>query len=142
MSGIEHRYTVDVMWKGREESQVRAEGRPAIEFGPPPEFGGGNTRWSPEHMIVASISTCFMLTFMSLAEKTKLSVQVHKCPVEGVLTQGEDRRWSFTQFFVRPELNVPKEEQEKARTLLEKAEKYCLISQSVKGHVAVEPVFA
>ena len=137
-----HVYAVDLQWAGNKTGVLVSEGLPHLNFGAPTQFGGEGTRWTPEHLIVASLNTCFTLTFMALAEKTKLPVQIKRLPVEGFLTQGEDRRWSFTKFIIRPELVVPKEDQEKTKTLLEKAEKYCLISGSLKGSIVIEPRFA
>ena len=42
-------------------------GLPTLEFAAPPEFGGPGGIWSPEHLFVASVSSCLMTTFRSMA---------------------------------------------------------------------------
>lgn len=38
----------------------------------PPEFGGPERTWSPEHLFVAAVSSCLMTTFRAIAEMSEL----------------------------------------------------------------------
>ncbi|HEX4850122.1 MAG TPA: OsmC family protein, partial [Puia sp.] len=49
----------------------------------PYSFGGSGREWSPEHLFIASISSCFMTTFLVLLEKNKLSISNYECQAKG-----------------------------------------------------------
>ncbi len=46
-----------------------------IEVATPPEFPKGIAGiWSPEHLLVAAVSSCLMTTFLAVAENSKLGI--------------------------------------------------------------------
>jgi organic hydroperoxide reductase OsmC/OhrA len=47
---------------------LSAAGRPNIVVGSPPEFKGEPDIWAPEELLVGSLNTCMMLTFLALAQ--------------------------------------------------------------------------
>jgi organic hydroperoxide reductase OsmC/OhrA len=99
----------------------------------PAEFGGPGNRWSPETLLVAAVGDCFLLTFRAVAQASKLPWTRLQCRVEGTLDRVE-RALQFTRFDLRAHLEVPPGvDAELARRLLEKAERACLISNSLKA---------
>ncbi len=51
-----------------------------IEIATPPQFPKGIPGiWSPEHLFTASVSTCFMTTFLAVAENSKLEFKSFTC---------------------------------------------------------------
>ena len=46
---------------------LSAAGRLNIVVGSPPEFKGQPDVWAPEELLVGSVNTCLMLTFLALA---------------------------------------------------------------------------
>ena len=48
-------------------SAMDAEG--TVRVGTPPEFGGSGKPWSPEHLFLSSVSSCFMSTYIVFAKK-------------------------------------------------------------------------
>ena len=127
-------------------SLARSEGEVTLESerlaslvsAPPTEFGGPGNRWSPETLLVAAHSDCFVLSFRAVAEASKLSWVSLRCQVEGTLDRVE-RVTQFTAFVVRASLTVPAgTDVERARGLLEKAEKVCLIANSLKAKATLE----
>lgn len=121
-----------------------APGLPTIESAPPPEFDGPGGVWSPESMLVAAVADCFILTFRSIARAARFEWLGVECRVDGVLDRvsGVAR---FTRFSTSARLTVaPGSDGDKARTLLERAEKLCLISNSLSGerHLELEIVNA
>ncbi|MDE1924139.1 MAG: OsmC family protein [Gammaproteobacteria bacterium] len=123
---------------------LQAPGLPAIETAAPPEFDGPGGVWSPESMLVAAVADCFILTFRSIARAAHFEWLGVECRVDGVLDRvsGVAR---FTRFSTSARLTVaPGSDGGKARTLLERAEKLCLISNSLSGerHLELEIVNA
>ncbi len=56
-----HEYRVEAIGAVGRNGVVHAEGiLPAISFSPPPEFQGEVGRWTPEHLLVAAVASCFI----------------------------------------------------------------------------------
>jgi organic hydroperoxide reductase OsmC/OhrA len=105
----------------------------------PAEFGGPGDCWSPETLLVGAVGDCVILTFRAVARASKLPwISLH-CDVTGTLDRIE-RTTQFTSFDVLAHLEVPAgTDPEQARRALEKAERTCLISNSLKGTIHLIP---
>ena len=124
---------------GRPEGAVAltSPGLPEIATAPPPEFGGPGNAWSPETLLCASLADCFVLSFRAIARGSGFEWSALECRVEGVLERA-DAVTRFTKYTTYARLEVPRgSAAEKARRILEKAERACLISNSVRGERAV-----
>ena len=124
---------------GRPEGAVAltSPGLPEIATAPPPEFGGPGGVWSPETLLCASLADCFVLSFRAIARASGFEWIALECRVEGVLERVAGVT-QFTKYTTHARLEVPSgSAAEKARRLLEKAERVCLISNSVRGERAV-----
>jgi len=53
-------------------------GKSGDRRGQPPEFKGEPGNWSPEELLVGSLNTCIMLTFLTLAQARPDAGQVRK----------------------------------------------------------------
>jgi peroxiredoxin-like protein len=135
-----HEYRVHAFGAGGRNGVVRAEGvLPCISFSAPPEFLGEPGCWTPEHFLVAAVTSCFVSTFSGIAEKSHLEFATFNLDAEGVLGN-EDGIWRFTEIKLRPVVTVLKEEdRDRAIRLLEKAEKACLIARSLQCKVVLFP---
>ena len=65
-------YATEVEWSSEKAGLLYGPSLPAIVFGAPPEFKGREGQWTPEHLLVASVNACFMLTFLAVAENSNL----------------------------------------------------------------------
>ena len=117
-----------------------ADSLPMIEVASPPEFGGPEAVWSPEHLYVASISTCLMTTFRSIADNSKLEVLEYSDEATGYLIRAEDRLYKIESVTLRPRIVIDDESKvDRTKRLIEKAEAVCLISRSVESRIDLEP---
>jgi organic hydroperoxide reductase OsmC/OhrA len=134
-------YPVTVSWtSGRAGYAESVDGLPGLLLAAPPEFGGEEGLWTPEHLLVASVASCLMTTFLAIAELSKLEVESLEVGASGHLVRGEDRRYRFDRITVRPVVGVVGESaREKALRLLAKAEELCLITRSLSAEVQMEP---
>lgn len=134
-------YPVNVSWtSGRAGYAESVDGLPGLPLAAPPEFGGEEGLWTPEHLLVASVASCLMTTFLAIAELSKLEVESLEVGASGHLVRGEDRRYRFDRITVRPVVGVVGESaREKALRLLAKAEEVCLITRSLSARVLMEP---
>ncbi|MEQ1801185.1 MAG: OsmC family protein [Gammaproteobacteria bacterium] len=117
---------------------IASTGLPAIGTAPPAEFDGPGDAWSPETLLVASIADCFILTFRGVSRAATFSWDGLECVVEGTLERvaGVTR---FSRFTTRATLTVGSSaDHAKARELLERAEKVCLVANSLLGERLLE----
>jgi len=136
-----HFYEVDLSWeqgrKGLMSSPILNEN---IEVATPPEFANGVPGiWSPEHLLIAAVNSCLMTTFLAIAENSKLSFKDFQCNANGKLEK-LDGKYMITEITLRPLLTISNEsEKERAERVLQKSEAACLISNSVKSKVLMQP---
>jgi len=102
-----------------------------IESEPPEQYGGPGDRWSPETLLVASVSDCFVLTFRAIAEASKLEWNHIECNATGILDRVEGST-RFTRFDLAVKLDVPTGTDEpRAQRILEKSKSACLVTNSL-----------
>jgi hypothetical protein len=105
----------------------------------PPEFPQGEAGlWSPEHLLIGAVASCFMTTFLAIAEKARLNFKSFHCKAVGNLDT-QDGLLMITEITIIPQVELVNPlDAEKAEMLLEKAEKHCLITHSIKSKVNLE----
>jgi organic hydroperoxide reductase OsmC/OhrA len=131
MHPFPHRYRVRIGAEPEGPVRISGDGLPEIASLPPVEFGGPGDRWSPETLLLASVADCFTLTFRSIAKASRFEWRELSAETEGLLER-ESGNSRFTQLRTRARLVVPHgTDAAKARLLMEKAEKGCLISNSL-----------
>lgn len=135
----EHDYPVTLRVTGPFTAHVSARDIPTtFDVSTPPEFGGPVGDWSPEHLYVASLSTCLMTTFQAIARISSIEVIEYEDEALGHLQRGEDKRYRMDTVTLRPRIVVPEGQRERAERLVDKAEEACLISRSVNTNVIVQ----
>jgi peroxiredoxin-like protein len=136
-----HSYLVNLKWnEGRIGEISSPELNSKIEIATPPQFPKGvDGIWSPEHLFTAAVNSCFMTTFLSIAENSRLEFTEFSCSAIGNLDQ-IDGKFLMTEIILNPVLLITKEaDRGKAERVLGKSEKACLISNSIKSNVVLNP---
>jgi peroxiredoxin-like protein len=138
MKAFPHRYCVKAAGQVTGDVELTTERLTMLRSASPAEFDGPGNRWSPETLLVGAVADCFILTFRVIAKASKLSWVSLECEVTGTLDR-VDRVTQFTHFDIAAHLVVPGEQDaDQARHALEKAERNCLISSSLKGSVTLD----
>lgn len=138
---MSHQYNVNLKWNAERVGEVSSpELNIKIEVATPPQFPKGvEGVWSPEHFFTAAVNSCFMTTFLAIAENSRLEFKEFTCNAVGVLDQ-VDGKYLITEVILNPTLVITKEEdKEKALRVLDKSEKACLISNSINSKVSLNP---
>lgn len=136
------RYVTSVRWTGEKKGAMTVAGKPPVEVATPPEFKGHEGIWSPEDLYVAAVNSCILTTFLAFAGRAGLAFEEYESEAEGLL-EFMDNRFVFTKIVVRPRIALRAgEEQAKAEEILHKAERNCLVSNSIRTEVVLEPTFA
>lgn len=110
-----------------------------IQVATPTQFGGEGSEWSPEHLFLASISSCYMTTYLVFAKKYKFSLAGFSCKAAGQigLVSG---RYQFTTIHLFVKIYVADEALvETAKKACQKTQEYCLISHSVSATLVYHP---
>lgn len=133
MQPFPHHYTAVASGSVDGDIELNAEALATLRSASPAAFGGPGDRWSPETLLVAAIGDCLILTFRGVARASGLAWTSLECAVTGTLDRVE-RTTRFVAFEVRACLRVPDgTNPDRARQVLEKAERSCLISNSLSG---------
>jgi peroxiredoxin-like protein len=135
-----YEYRVKALWAGARKGVVHAEEvLPAISFSAPPEFLGQAGHWTPEHFLVASVASCFVVTFFGIAKKSRFEFASFELDAEGVLGNSGGS-WCFKEIKLSPVVSVLKEaDRDRAARLLEKTQESCLIARSLRCAVVLRP---
>lgn len=137
MQALPHRYEVQARGNG-DTLRLRSSGVPDLAVAAPAEFDGPGDRWSPETLLAGAVASCLILTFRSVATASRFDWVSLECGCEATLDKADDGR-RFTRFDLRATLAVPPgADHERARRLVEKSERLCLVSSSLKGETNLE----
>jgi peroxiredoxin-like protein len=133
-------YHTTVKWTEQRKGIISCAGNPDVPVATPPEFKGHEGIWSPEDLFVASVNTCVMTTFLAVAERANLAFSAYESVAEGRLESVEGK-FQFTAITIKPTITLKAAaDTATAKELIEKAEANCLISNSMKARVILEPV--
>lgn len=121
---VKYRYNTQLEWTGEKKGILKCEDKPDIVVACPPEFGGHPEVWSPEDIFLASVEICTMTTFLWFANKERFTFDFYKSEATGIV-----------------ELVGVSSEEDRVRVekILKKVERACLISNSIKTDVHIEP---
>lgn len=95
----------------------------------------------PEEMFVASLSSCHMLWFLSIAAGRGHVVDAYEDDAVGVMARDPQRRMAMTLVTLRPRVQFAgaAPDAEALAALHHEAHEQCFIANSVKTEVRVEP---
>lgn len=133
MQDFPHHYRTTATARHDSHVELTSPGLPSLPAAAPAEFGGPGDHWSPETLMAAAVASCFKLSFKAIARAAKFEWTSIRCDVVAVLDR-VDRVTQFTEFHQTVLLEVPAGSDEaKALRLLEKAERSCLVTNSLTG---------
>jgi organic hydroperoxide reductase OsmC/OhrA len=98
----------------------------------------------PEEAFVASLSSCHMLWFLSIAAKRKFCVDRYFDAATGVMEKNAEGKVAMTVVTLHPDVMFSRERQptrEELDKLHHEAHDACFIANSVKTEVRCEPVY-
>ena len=139
MQNFPHSYSVTATSSALGDVDLTTDGVARLSTDAPASFDGPGDRWSPETLLVAAVGDCFALTFRAVARASNLAWTSLICDVTGALDR-VDRVPQFTAFEVRAILTVPAGTNvDAAGRVLAKAERGCLVANSLKAPVHLTP---
>ncbi|MCZ7587437.1 MAG: OsmC family protein [Gaiella sp.] len=128
----EFHFPASVTWEGGRRTSARVEGKQAIAIAPPPEFRGTDPGlWSPEDFFTAAAASCLTVTITGLAERAGVPLRSLEVSGNGVVGKREDGHFGFVRVEQRVRLATDSGFEERARELVEEAERGCLVAVSL-----------
>ncbi|MDB5145851.1 MAG: OsmC family peroxiredoxin [Mucilaginibacter sp.] len=147
-----HNYNLRVKWtgnKGTGTSDYRAyershiiqiENKVDIAGSSDPAFRGDKTKHNPEELLLASLSTCHMLSYLHVCVINGVVVIDYIDNATGTMVETPEGSGHFTEVILNPQVTVKDSSMiEKANELHHKASKLCFIANSVNFPVRHNP---
>lgn len=133
-------YETEVEWKGDKDLKLAGAKLAAIDAGAPPEFKGREGNWSPEHLFVASLNSCYTLTLLAIAEFSKIALVSLSSTAKGKLEKVQGSTYQVTEIVLKPKVVVASAgDLGRMPRILEKAKENCFVSNSIKSAIKIEP---
>ena len=133
-------YETEIEWQADKHGQVQGSGLAPITTGAPPEFKGRAGDWSPEHLLVASLNSCYMLTFLAIAEFSKIAIVSFSSSAKGKLEKVAGSSYQVTEIVVKPRVVIASvDDLARMPRVFEKAKENCFVSNSIKSAIKIEP---
>lgn len=133
MLSLPHAYTVTAEATGIGPIKIATRDQPDLELGDSLQLGGVGEKWSPELLLLASASSCYIVALRSLSQASKLPWRHVECAVTGYIdrTDGVVR---FTRIATDVTLSVANAVSEDlCERVLRKTERICLIANSLRA---------
>jgi len=148
----EHNYSTTIKWTGNKgkgtshytaydrNHTIAAENKPEILSSSDAAFRGDKTRYNPEELLVASLSSCHMLSYLHVCAVSGVVVISYSDNAKGTMVQTDDGGGHFTEVTLYPEVTIADESmREKANELHHKAHQLCFIASSCNFPVLHKP---
>jgi len=139
----EHYYNTRLEWtgnlgKGTESYRgyerahmMSVEGKPVILCSSDPSFRGDRSKYNPEEMFLASLSSCHMLWFLHFCSDAGVIVQEYSDSATGTMLESDDGNGRFKEVVLHPNVKVSENWMlEKINSLHDNAHHFCFISNS------------
>jgi peroxiredoxin-like protein len=139
MKPLPHLYSARIAGGPAGYATLSSSGVPDLRTAAPLDFDGPGDAWSPEQLLLAAVESCFLLTFRSVAQASRLEFVSISVEAEGVVDRvnGVTR---FTEIVLRPRMAMPAgTDRVRVQRVLEKAERACLVSSSLDTRIRLEP---
>ncbi|PRX53956.1 OsmC family protein [Flagellimonas meridianipacifica] len=143
-----HNYRTTVEWTGNkgkgtsgykefERSHiVSIDKKPDILCSSDPAFRGDRTKYNPEELLLASLSSCHMLWYLHLCSESKIIVTEYLDNATGIMIETSNGSGYFLEVTLNPKVVVAESSMmKKAVELHKKANELCFIANSVSFKV-------
>lgn len=95
--------------------------------------------WSPEHLLISSVSSCFMTTYLFYAKQKGLPVSGFECEAIGQVER-INNKLNFTSINLYPKVGIEKAEwTEQAKEVIELTKQNCLITRALNMAIYYHP---
>lgn len=139
-----HNYLINLKWTGNlgtgtqtyrgytRNHVISVEGKPDLPASSDTAFRGSPERYNPEEMLVASVSSCHMLSYLHLCAVNKIVVMEYTDNPTGKMLESDDGSGRFEEIYLNPVIVITEKAMiERAYALHHDANKMCFIANSL-----------
>ena len=147
----EHQYQSLITWTGNDGTgtsdyksyarsyDVEVAGKPKLTGSSDPAYHGDASRYNPEDLLLASLSSCHMLWYLHLCADAGICVTDYHDAARGHMVTGKDGSGEFIEVILNPVIKISSGDLEAATLLHDKAHSMCFIARSVNFPVRCNP---
>jgi organic hydroperoxide reductase OsmC/OhrA len=148
----QHRYETNIEWTGNTGEGTKtyrsytrnftltSPGKPDISGSSDHAFHGDASRYNPEDMLVAALSSCHMLSYLHLCAINDIVVLAYEDHATGIMQESNGGAGAFKLVQLNPKVMIAAESDEaKAENLHHRAHELCFIANSVSFPVEAAP---
>lgn len=152
MAERSHRFEATLEWTGNlgtgtdtyktysRDHVIGGAGKPPLPGSADPVFRGDGTRYNPEELLVAALSSCHLLWYLHLCAKAGVICEGYTDHAVGTMVTGADGAGQFSEVVLHPEVTIrPGGDPAVAARLHADAHHLCFIARSVNFPVKCEP---
>jgi organic hydroperoxide reductase OsmC/OhrA len=137
---MKHAYKLDMVWIGNKNFTVNAPGKTELVGSADPNYKGDPTKWNPEEMLLASLSSCHMLWYLHLLGMNKIVCTSYSDTPTATLEVDAKGEGKMSEATMNPVVVLADPSRiEDAKKLHEMAHHKCFIVKSVNFPVSVNP---
>jgi len=145
-----HSYRATISWRGEtrdyksysREYSVAVPGKPTYKASADAAFGGDPKLHNPEDLLLISLSTCHMLSYLAVCARAGVVVTAYEDRAEGTMAI-KDKRMRFTEVMLHPRVTLaPGSDRARAEAAHAQAHDECFIANSVNFPVRHDATIA
>lgn len=137
-----HKYRALIKWDSANGSthaydsysrnhKISCVGKEEILASSDPTFRGDKSKYNPEELFLASISSCHMLWYLHLCSSHKVSVIDYVDQASGTMVEDDADSSRFSEVILNPIVTINESDKKQlALKLHNEANKYCFIANS------------
>jgi organic hydroperoxide reductase OsmC/OhrA len=139
----QHQYSLNLTWTGNTGQgtatyrgydrgyKISIENKPDLAGSADPHFRGDKTRYNPEDLLVAALSSCHLLSYLHLCAEAGIVVTAYEDHATGTMKEDAETGGFFTEVTLHPVVTITDSlKKAHAIELHERANKLCFIANS------------
>lgn len=139
-----HEFPTRVIWTGNRGTGTSAykaydrtwdmalDGKETVHCSNDPLLGGDPTKYNPEDMLIAALSSCHMLWYLHLCSEADITVLAYEDNPIGIGESETSGKGKFIEAILHPKITITKDsDADKAIALHDEIHNYCFIARSV-----------
>ncbi len=149
-----HHYHLTITWTGNlgegtksyktyeRDHTIEVSGKPVIPGTSEVSYLGNQTRYNPEELLVAALSSCHMLWYLHLCAVNSVVVTAYVDKATGTMQTDADGSGHFTEVILQPQITIAGSADESLlQQLQQKANHYCFIANSCNFPIRHQPSY-
>lgn len=146
-----HEFPTRIVWTGNRGTgtsayqaydrtwDLAAIGKATVHCSNDPLLGGDPTKYNPEELLIATLSSCHMLWYLHLCAEAGITVLAYEDNPVGIGESEPSGKGKFMEAVLRPKISIATDsDAARAVAIHDEIHEYCFIARSVNFPVRYE----